>query len=74
MFWVPPGFAHGFVSLEEGTDVIYKCTAIYESANEQSLLWNDPTIGINWPLDGLELRLSAKDMIGVPFDQIELFA
>ena len=74
MFWVPPGFAHGFVSLEEGTDVLYKCTAIYESANEQSLLWNDPTIGINWPLDGLELRLSAKDMIGVPFDQIELFA
>lgn len=46
MFWVPPGFAHGFVSLEDGTDFIYKCTGLYEPANEHSLLWNDPAIGI----------------------------
>jgi len=61
MMWVPPGFAHGFLSLEDDTDVLYKCTAIYAPANERSILWNDPDIAIQWPLDGQSPRLSAKD-------------
>ena len=74
MFWVPPGFAHGFVSLEDGTDFLYKCTEFYQPANEHSLLWNDPAIGIEWPLEGIEPQLSAKDIAGKPLSQIEVFA
>lgn len=73
MFWVPPGFAHGFVSLEDGTDFLYKCTAPYDPANEHSLLWNDPALGIDWPLDGIEPQLSAKDRAGTPLSQIRAF-
>lgn len=74
LFWVPPGFGHGFVSLEDGTDFLYKCTAPYVPANEHSLLWNDPTVGIEWPLEGLEPQLSAKDRDASTLDQIEPFA
>lgn len=74
MFWVPPGFGHGFVSLEDNTDFLYKCTAPYAPANEQCLLWNDPTVGIEWPLEGIEPQLSAKDREGKSLDQIEAFA
>ncbi len=74
MFWVPPGFAHGFLTLEDGTDFLYKCTELYEPASEHALLWNDPAIGINWPLAGIEPRLSGKDAAGVPLDQLETFA
>lgn len=74
MFWVPPGFAHGFVSLEDGTDFLYKCTDFYDPANEHSLMWNDPEVGIEWPLKGIEPQLSAKDMVGKPLNQVEPFA
>lgn len=74
MFWVPPGFAHGFVSLEDGTDFLYKCTAFYDPANEHSLMWNDSTVNIDWPLEGLEPQLSVKDKIGKPLPQVEPFA
>jgi dTDP-4-dehydrorhamnose 3,5-epimerase len=74
MFWVPPGFAHGFLTLEDDTDFLYKCTALYEPASEHSLLWNDPALGIAWPLDGLELNLSARDIAGTPLADIEGFA
>jgi dTDP-4-dehydrorhamnose 3,5-epimerase len=74
MFWVPPGFAHGFVSLEDGTDFLYKCTAPYEPANEHSLMWNDPTVGIEWPLEGIEPQLSGKDQAGKALAEIEAFA
>lgn len=74
MFWVPPGFAHGFVSLEDGTDFLYKCVGSYDPANEHSLLWNDPEVGIEWPLDGIEPQLSAKDVAGLPLSQIKAFA
>jgi dTDP-4-dehydrorhamnose 3,5-epimerase len=47
--WVPPGFAHGFVALTDDTDFTYKCTALYAPDCEQSILWNDPQIGIDWP-------------------------
>jgi dTDP-4-dehydrorhamnose 3,5-epimerase len=74
MFWVPPGFAHGFVSLEDGTDFLYKCTDFYEPANEHALLWNDPALGIEWPLEGVEPQLSGKDRDGVPLAEVEPFA
>lgn len=74
MFWVPPGFAHGFVSLEDGTDFLYKCTSFYEPANEHSLAWDDPTVGIEWPLEGIGPQLSAKDKQGKPLAEIEAFA
>ena len=72
--WVPPGFAHGFVSLEDGTDFLYKCTALYDPSAEHSLLWNDPALGIDWPLEGIEPQLSGKDKVGKPLAEIEGFA
>ena len=74
MFWVPPGFAHGFVSLEDGTDFLYKCTALYSSADEHVILWNDPALAIEWPLDGIEPQLSAKDRAGKPIAEAQIFA
>ena len=74
MLWVPPGFAHGFLSLADGTEFLYKCTAFYQPAAEHSLLWNDPAIGIDWPLDGIEPQLSGKDAVGKPLAQAEAFA
>lgn len=73
MFWVPEGMAHGFLCLEDGTDFLYKCTAPYDPANEHSLLWNDPALGIEWPLDGIEPQLSAKDVAGTPLAQAVTF-
>lgn len=64
MFWVPEGFAHGFLTLEDDTDFLYKCTAPYAPEHENSLAWNDPEVGIDWPLDGIEPKLSAKDAVG----------
>lgn len=74
MFWVPPGFAHGFVALEDGTDFVYKCTEYYDPANEHSLLWNDPAVGIDWPLEGLKPQLSPKDAEAKTLAEIEPFA
>lgn len=74
MFWVPPGFAHGFVTLEDGTDFLYKCTELYDPASEHSLLWNDPALGIEWPLGDIEPKLSSKDAIAKPLAEIEAFA
>ena len=59
MLWVPPGFAHGFCALTADCDVLYKCTALYDPAGDRSLLWNDPQIGIEWPVSAP--RLSPKD-------------
>ncbi|OJY69527.1 MAG: dTDP-4-dehydrorhamnose 3,5-epimerase [Sphingobium sp. 66-54] len=66
MLWVPEGMAHGFLCLQDGTDFLYKCRGYYDPANEHSLLWNDPAIGIDWPLDGLVPQLAAKDEAGRP--------
>jgi dTDP-4-dehydrorhamnose 3,5-epimerase len=59
MLWIPPGFAHGFCALEDDTDLVYKCTSLYDPALDRSVLWNDPSIGIEWPI--AEPVLSAKD-------------
>lgn len=50
MLWVPPGFAHGFCALTEGADLVYKCTELYHPESDRSVLWNDPEIGIEWPV------------------------
>ena len=59
MMYVPPGFAHGFVVLTDSADFIYKCTDYYHPESEQGILWNDPDIGIQWPLS--DVLLSDKD-------------
>jgi dTDP-4-dehydrorhamnose 3,5-epimerase len=74
MFWVPEGFAHGFLTLEDDTDFLYKCTSAYLPQNEHSLAWDDPEVGIEWPLEGIELKLSAKDAAGVPIAHVQAFA
>ena len=63
-FWVPPGMAHGFVVLSETADFEYKCTDYYDPSDEACLLWNDPDIAINWPVD--DPVLSAKAKLGLP--------
>jgi dTDP-4-dehydrorhamnose 3,5-epimerase len=73
MFWVPPGFAHGFVVLSESADFLYKCTDFYAPQFERSLLWNDPALDIDWQLNGIEPQLSAKDRTGLPLAQCEVF-
>lgn len=67
-FWVPPGMAHGFVVLSETADFEYKCTDYYDPTDEACLLWNDPDIAINWPVD--EPVLSAKDKLGLPLKEL----
>ncbi len=72
--WIPPGFAHGFYTLSETVDLIYKVTDYYAPDGERTLLWNDRHLNIAWPLiDGLPPVLSAKDAQGQPFDQAEVF-
>lgn len=71
--WVPPGFAHGFIVTSESAEMVYKCTDYYVPADEHSLLWNDPALAIEWPLEILaesglvEPVLSDKDRNGQPF-------
>jgi dTDP-4-dehydrorhamnose 3,5-epimerase len=60
MMYVPPGFAHGFVVLTERADFLYKCTNYYHPESEQGILWNDPELGIQWPIS--DVQLSAKDL------------
>jgi dTDP-4-dehydrorhamnose 3,5-epimerase len=60
MFWVPKGFAHGFVTLEDDTEFVYKCDDLYHPEDEGGLLWNDSEVGIKWPIDG-QPTLSDKD-------------
>jgi dTDP-4-dehydrorhamnose 3,5-epimerase len=59
--WIPEGFAHGFVSLEEGTIFQYKCTNYYHQPSERSILWNDPMLNIDWGIAKENAILSAKD-------------
>ena len=71
--WVPEGFAHGFMVLGDSAEVLYKTTDYYAPAHERCLLWNDPAIGIEWPTLACPPVLSAKDQVGVPLSQAELF-
>jgi dTDP-4-dehydrorhamnose 3,5-epimerase len=75
MLWVPPGFAHGFLTLTDSADFQYKCTDYYAPEWERALLWNDPAIGIDWPLEPEQTpALSAKDAAGLPLAEAETFA
>lgn len=71
--WVPPGFAHGFVVLSDSTDFLYKATDYYAPEFERCIAWNDPAIGIQWPIDA-EPRVSAKDKAAPPLARAEAFA
>ena len=72
--WVPPGFAHGFLVLEDDTEFLYKTTNYYAPEHERSILWDDPELAIEWPIDDLEIRLSDKDKAGTAFANAETFA
>jgi dTDP-4-dehydrorhamnose 3,5-epimerase len=72
-FWVPPGFAHGFLVTSDSAEFLYKTTDYYAPEYERSLLWNDPALGIEWPLQQ-EPLLSVKDKAGVPLASAEVFA
>lgn len=73
--WVPPGLAHGFLVLSDWAEVFYKATDYYAPEFERSLLWNDPALGIDWPLEGIGVPLlSAKDQTGSTLENTELFS
>ena len=72
MFWMPPGMAHGFVVLSDSADFLYKATDYYAPEFERTILWNDPDLGIRWPLVG-EPILSSKDAAGLSFRDAEVY-
>lgn len=69
MFWVPEGFAHGFVTLEDNTVFSYKCTGLYHPASEGSVLWNDKDLNIDWGVE--DPQLSGKDKIAPTFEELQ---
>ena len=74
MLWVPPGFAHGFCVTSDYADFMYKCTDIYHRDSEVCLAWDDPTVGIEWPLPaGEPPKLSDKDAQGLRWEELPLF-
>jgi dTDP-4-dehydrorhamnose 3,5-epimerase len=73
MLWVPPGFAHGFLVLSDWAEVLYKTTDYYAPQFERTIRWDDPDIGIEWPLTG-NPQLSAKDKLGQWVREVELHA
>ena len=70
--YIPPGFAHGFCVTSDVAEVLYKCTELYHPADERTLLWNDPVLGIDWPV--ASPVVSAKDTLGVPLARAECYA
>ncbi|MGA9532915.1 MAG: dTDP-4-dehydrorhamnose 3,5-epimerase [Anaerolineales bacterium] len=75
MLWVPPGFAHGFYTLSDWAEVLYKVTDFYSPEWERTLIWNDPSVGIEWPLkDGRQPILSPKDEGGATLHQAEAYS
>jgi len=74
MFWVPEGFAHGFLTLEDDTDFLYKCTAPYAPQSEHTLAWDDPAVGVAWPVAGIDPIISDKDARGLALGDVPVFA
>ncbi|MCF8093607.1 MAG: dTDP-4-dehydrorhamnose 3,5-epimerase [Desulfotignum sp.] len=75
MLWVPPGFAHGFYVMSDHAEFVYKCTQYYAPEHERVILWNDPAIGIDWPLSGRDRPLlSSKDESGVLLKDAGVFS
>ncbi len=76
MLWIPEGFAHGFLVLSDHAQVLYKVTQPYDPGGEQTLLWDDPAVGVDWPLhrlNGGAPVLSPKDAAGLPLAAVTLF-
>lgn len=71
--WVPEGFGHGFVVLSESADFLYKTTDYYAPEHERCVIWNDPALGIEWPIEG-EPVLSGKDKVGKLLGEAEVFS
>jgi dTDP-4-dehydrorhamnose 3,5-epimerase len=67
--WIPEGFAHGFLTISNQAEVLYKTTMFYSKEHEKNILWNDPTLSINWPIHHPP-RLSSKDSVGIPFSKL----
>lgn len=70
--WIPPGFAHGFVTLSDKAEFLYKTTDFYAPSAERAIIWNDPTIGVDWGYDDTPV-LSGKDQQALPLAQAEVF-
>ena len=68
--WVPPGFAHGFLVLSDFADFEYKCSDYYDSSDEMCIKWDDPEIGIDWPIQDIEVIVSDKDKSGLSINEI----
>lgn len=74
MLWIPPGFGHGFLALSDGAEIQYKCTDYYAPDDERTIAWNDPMLGIAWPLaNGETPILSAKDASGKSLGDADLY-
>jgi len=72
LLWIPEGFAHGFLVVSETAEVLYKTTDQYHPAGERCILWNDPTLNISWPVEGLTPSISGKDVLGKLLAEAEL--
>ena len=74
LLWIPPGFAHGFLVLSESAEFFYKVTDYYHPEAERTILWNDRSLGIDWPIEPtMQLMLSGKDREGIPFGMAEVY-
>jgi dTDP-4-dehydrorhamnose 3,5-epimerase len=72
--WVPPGFAHGYLTLSDGADFVYKCTDFYAPQHERAIRWDDPQLGVQWPLPaGVSPILSGKDAAAPLFNEAQLY-
>jgi dTDP-4-dehydrorhamnose 3,5-epimerase len=72
-FWIPPGFAHGFIVLSDSADFLYKTTAYYAPTHDRCIAWDDPDVGIDWPSIATQPSLSAKDQQGLALRDAEKF-
>ena len=75
MFWIPEGYAHGFLVLSDYAEFQYKTTNFYDKNSDRTIIWNDKTLNITWPLDRLKHAplLSEKDILGKKFEDAEVF-
>ena len=71
--WIPPGFAHGFLVLTEAAEFLYKTTDYWHAASEECIVWNDPSLNIQWPSIGIEPILNPKDAAGASFLDAKYF-